>query len=312
MALRDFFSKRAARAAKAGVPDVYQYEDLPNPFRVQVVHIWQRALGDFRPNGFSRMMGPPPSIWATIETDIAEEHGLFRLGEENDPLSRVANFFLRVKESAKALDVIEAVFAAIDEHVRPDLRYASIYIQQHPDNAIADLNQRFQEHGIGYQYIQGQIVRVDSQYVHAEAIKPALALLNEPGFSGPQDEFMRAHKHYRDGKYKEAINESLKAFESTMKTICGQRKWSYNKDKDAAKALLEIIFREELVPLYLQNAFSGLRSVLEGTVPTSRNRTSGHGQGATPTAVPQYFAAYVLHMTASNIVFLVEAHKAKS
>lgn len=312
VSLRDFFSKRAARAAKAGAPDVYQYDDLPDAFRVQVVHIWQRALGDYCPQSVSRLYGPPPSIWEAIETDIAEEHGVFRLGNERDPFERVANYFLRAKESGKALDVIEAVFTAIEHYVRPDLHYASIYVKQHPDDAIADLNRRFREHGIGYQYANEQVMRIDSQYMHAEAVKPALVLLSAPGFAGPLDEFMRAHKHYRDGKHKEAINEALKAFESTMKSICDQRGWAYDKNKDAAKALIEVVLREGLVPTYLQTAFGGLRAVLEGAVPTARNRTSGHGQGAAPTVVPEYFAAYVLHMTASNIVFLIEANSAKS
>ena len=47
-------------------------------------------------------------------------------------------------------------------------------------------------------------------------------------------------------------------------------------------------------------------------VPTVRNKTSGHGQGATPADVPEHLARYVLHMTASNIVFLVESAKATS
>lgn len=311
MALRDLFSKREARAAKAGKTDVYQYDDLPSQFRVQVVHIWQRALGDFRPYSDSRMYGPPPSIWDAIETDVAEEYGLFQLGREADSFARVGNFFIKANEITTALDVIEAVFTAIDEHVRPDLQRAQAYVKQHPDDAIADLNQRFREHGIGYQYVDGQIIRVDSQYIHAEAVKPALTLLSEKGFSGPHNEFLRAHKHYRDGQYKEAINEALKAFESTMKAICAQRRWAYDKNKDTAKTLLDIVLREELIPAYLQNAFSGLRSVLEGGVPTARNRTSGHGQGPSATTVPDYFAAYVLHMTASNIVFLIQAHKAK-
>lgn len=311
MSIRDFFSRRMARAAKTGKPDVYQYDELPDTFRVQVVHIWQRALGDYHPMGVSRFSGPPPSIWDTIEVQVAEAHGVFRLGQRDDALTRVANYFLQIKDTSKALDVIEAVFNAIDEHIRADLRYASVFVQQHPDDAIANLNERFREHGIGYQYAHGQIMRIDSQYVHAEAVKPALTLLSDPAFSGPQDEFLKAHKHYREGKYKESINEALKAFESTMKTICTQRGWAYDKNKDAAKALVDVVLKEGLVPSYLQNAFSGLRSVLEGGVPTTRNRTSGHGQGATPVAVPEYLAAYVLHMTASNIVFLVEAHKAK-
>ena len=36
---------------------------------------------------------------------------------------------------------------------------------------------------------------------------------------------------------------------------------------------------------------------------------SGHGQGATPTTVPDHLVAYMLHTTASAIVFLAEAEK---
>jgi hypothetical protein len=154
---------------------------------------------------------------------------------------------------------------------------------QSPSEAISDLNQRFQNHAIGYQYANGQIIRIDSQYVHAEAVKPALAVLQEPGFSGAQDEFMQAHRHYREGNNKEAINEALKAFESTMKCICERRHWNYDKTKATAKPLLDVLFANALVPAFLQSSFAGLRSVLEGGVPTTRNRTSGHGQGSEPT-----------------------------
>jgi hypothetical protein len=49
---------------------------------------------------------------------------------------------------------------------------------------------------------------------------------------------------------------------------------------------------------------------MESGLPTVRNKTSGHGQGPTPIELPAHFVAYSLHLTASNIVFLVEAHKA--
>ena len=45
-------------------------------------------------------------------------------------------------------------------------------------------------------------------------------------------------------------------------------------------------------------------------VPTVRNKTSGHGQGPTPTNVPEHMTRYVLHLTATTIVFLIESHKA--
>jgi len=50
---------------------------------------------------------------------------------------------------------------------------------------------------------------------------------------------------------------------------------------------------------------------MESGLPTLANRTSRHGQGVTPVEIPPHFAAYALHLVASNIVFLVECHKTK-
>lgn len=152
-------------------------------------------------------------------------------------------------------------------------------------------------------------MRVDSQYIHAQVVKPAISLLQEMGFRGAEDEFLRAHRHYRVGEYKEAVAEALKAFESTMKAICVARKWSYDANA-TARILIDTMFKNALLPPMLESQFNGLRTVLEG-LPTVRNKTSGHGQGIDIVPVPDYLAAYALHLAASNIVFLVEAHKAK-
>jgi hypothetical protein len=110
------------------------------------------------------------------------------------------------------------------------------------------LNQRFLEHGVGYQYESGEIIRVDSKLVHAEVVKPALGVLTNPIYSGANEEYLSAHQHYRDGKYKECLNDCLKSFESTMKAICSKRGWTYDKDKDTAKKLIDICFDNGLVP----------------------------------------------------------------
>jgi hypothetical protein len=94
-----------------------------------------------------------------------------------------------------------------------------------------------------------------------------------------------------------------------MKTICDKQLWSYQPG-DTAKKLINVCFQNQLIPTYLQDQFSSLRQSLESGVPTVRNKLGGHGQGSQPIIVPQYFAAYQLHMTASTILFLVEAEKA--
>jgi hypothetical protein len=212
--------------------------------------------------------------------------------------------------TSDALDIIQSSFQVIDHLVRKmEYHSRNADVTQDPDSAIEELNRRFREHAIGYQYAKGILIRLDSQFVHAKVVKPALSLLNATGFDGPADEFMRAFEHYRHGRNKETVAEALKAFESTMKSICAERKWSYPPTA-TAKELMKVLFDKGLVPPMLESHFSNLRVAMESGLPAVRNKTSGHGQGPSPVELPAHFAAYSLHLTASNIVFLVEAHKA--
>ena len=44
MGIYETYSKRKKRLA-GGQPDVYQYTHLPQPLKVQIVHIWDEAIG---------------------------------------------------------------------------------------------------------------------------------------------------------------------------------------------------------------------------------------------------------------------------
>jgi hypothetical protein len=171
------------------------------------------------------------------------------------------------------------------------------------------LNGRFREHGVGYQYESGEIIRVDSQLIHAEVVKPALALLTAPEYAGANAEFLKAFEHYRKGDTKECLNECLKAFESTMKAICAKRNWAF-KPTDAAKKLIEVCLENGLIPQVIQSHIGGVRAALESGIPPSRNRLSAHGQGSEIVDVPEHYASYMLHLTATTIKFLVESEKA--
>ncbi len=166
-----------------------------------------------------------------------------------------------------------------------------------------------EEHRIGYQLESGKIIRIDSKFMHSEVVKPALTVLADNMYKGANDEFLKAHEHYRHGRYKECLNECLKSFESTMKAIYTKRGWSYN-EKDTAHRLIGICFQNKLIPDYLQSKFNSLQSSLESGIPTVRNRTSAHGQGSEISEVPSYLASYLLHLTATTILLLADAEKA--
>lgn len=300
MGILDLYSKRRKRE-RGEIPDVYQYTDIPNALRVQIVHIWTSAFGE--PADWNKV----PQLFQQIHDALCREYGVFSLTERREPVfDKVANFMLQSTDAEQVLDVVELSFRVLDTIVRQSSY--DFHGTEQPDDAIAELNARFREHGVGFQYESGQLVRVDSQIIHTEVVRPALRFLSGKDFKGANQEFLSAHEHYRNRKFKECLNDCLKAFESTMKSICAKRGWPH-QPTDTAKPLLDAIFQQGLIPSFMQSHFTGLRSTLEAGVPTVRNKLGGHGQGTVQVAVPEFLAAYALHLTATNILLLVQAEK---
>jgi len=308
----DLFSKRQKRL-RGDVPDVYTYDSLPEALRVQIVHIWTDTIGkgdEFYIGDYNKKISQSYQVIVEI---LCREYGLFNLPmanvrHERNYRNELTQFFLNEKNTEKAFDSIELSFRIINGRTR-NINYLDRHnASKLADEAISELNSRFKEHGIGYQFVEDEIIRVDSELLHAEAVKPALRLLNQKNYQGAQQEFLSAYEHYRHGRNKEALNDCLKAFESTMKAICDKRGWSYPPNA-TSKALIDICFDKGLIPVFWQQQLSSLRSLLESSIPTGRNKLSGHGQGTNPISVPDYLVAYMLHMTASTLVFLTSAEE---
>jgi len=293
MPVIDTFAKRMERDRNAGKPVIYKYDELPEKFRVQVVYILRDLINQV--GGVA---------WNEIHRTFVRETGVHIHGH-GSYRDKCVDFIAHNPDIEQILSFIEIVLKLTDYSILD--RYFPVL-----DDAISVLNHRFQEHSLGYryQYPPGQIVLVDSEYLHVEAVEPAASLLYDEGFSGAFDEFIQAHKHCREGNNKAAIASASNAFESVMKTICDIRGWEYDAQKATASALIRTLLANNLIPSEMQSHFTGLRTTLEGGVPTIRNKFAGHGQGSEPVEVPDYLASYALHLTASNIVFLVEAHKA--
>lgn len=310
MAIFDLFSKRQKKL-RGDIPDVYTYDKIPIGLRVQIVYILKDALG-----GEQEYYTNPVKVkgaYKFIVDALCREYGTFRLphveeyGERNY-FTELNNHFLQEDDIEKTIDIIELSFWYINIHTRNVAYLCRRNCSEYANKAIKELNERFKEHGVGYQFVENEIIRIDSELLHVEAVKPALKLLNQKDYQGAQQEFLSAFEHYRHGRNKEALNDCLKAFESTMKVICGKRNWVY-RPKDTARDLVKICFDNELIPSFWQQQLISLRSMLESSIPTGRNKLGGHGQGSTPISVPDYLVAYMLHMTASTVVFLTTAEK---
>lgn len=307
MPVYDTYLKRKQQIAKAGQTDVWEYEDLPLTLRTQIVKICQTTIGT--PN-YNYPKKGSASIWNFIHETLCREFGVFYLRKSDFNTDWDCYQFLLYEEGiAKVLSVVEMAFKCI-EKACPDMDGVDKLrgeVSQEPDDAINELNTRFKEHGIGYQYAGGIIIRIDSQYIHSDVVLPTISLLQQPGFEGASEEFLNAHKHYREGNNKEAIAEALKAFESTMKSICAHMGWELHENA-TAKPLIEACITNDLIPKSLTSHFNSLRTTLESGLPTLSNKTSRHGQGEKPVNIPDHVAAYALHLAATNIVFLVESY----
>lgn len=310
MPIYDIYLKRKKQQEKAEQPDVYKYDEIPEGLRIQVMYIWQTAIGTWQKSNYDKSDEPPESIWIAIHSILCRELGLLSLGKDRDqPFMKCCTFLFEESNIDNILSLIEVSFRMI-EKVCSTLSSTEIYraeISQEPDDAIAELNARFKEHEIGYQYVSGEIIRVDSQYIHTEVVRSTISLLQQPGFDGASEEFLKAHEHYRKGRNKEAIAEALKAFESTMKSICSFMDWEVPQNA-TVKPLIDVCFSNGLIPKALSSHFNGLRTTLESGLPTTSNRLARHGQGQKKVTVPDHIAAYALHLAATNIVFLVESY----
>jgi hypothetical protein len=306
MAVVNLFSKRQ-KVLREEVPDVYEYAQIPRPLRVQIVHILRDLFG--RPESYDS--NGCIEAFRAISDFLCREYGVFSLSLKtiNSVDEQVIDFVLTAPDHEKVLDVVEISFRLLAFMLGTSYAWQRRVSEERFDEAIAELNARFREHGIGYQFESGEIIRVDSQLIHAQVVKPALALLTATEYAGANAEFLKAFEHYRKGDTKECLNECLKAFESTMKAICTKRKWAF-KPTDAAKELIDVCLKNDLIPPLIQSHVGSVRAALESGIPTVRNRLSGHGQGAKVVDVPPHYASYMLHLTATTIQFLVESEKA--
>jgi hypothetical protein len=283
MPVWDLYSKR--RKKELGqLPDVFTYDSIPSALRTQVVHMWDDAIGVPYRSG-ERETETIQNTYLQIARILRREFGVFKLSNSREPDDKrearddLVSWFLKEHDNERLLDAIELTFQVIETYCGKDNYLYSRKNRKIADDAVEELNTRFKEHGVGYQFTEGKLLRVDSQFIHIEAVIPALAVLRGEHFAGAQEEFLSAFEHYRHGKKEEALVDACKSFESTMKAICDKRGWAYDKNKATASDLVNICLSQRLIPSFWQGHFAALRAVLQSGISTARNRQAGHGAG---------------------------------
>jgi hypothetical protein len=295
MALPQLFSRRK-RLQSGPVSDIYSYDAVPSKVRVQVVHLIMDGLGPY--SDYHENAG----WWAFILKTMRKEKGVFHLTDGySDTTAEYCNWLLAEADVPLFLDGVELAFRAISR-MKGESRVEE-YVELEEE-----LNARFLEASVGYQLKSGNIIQMDREIIHKEVVLPALQLLSDPRFAGANNEYLDAHRFYRDSDFESCLIECGKAFESVLKVIGVRRAWTITPN-DAASKLVSAAFTSGFIPAYMQGQFTALRAVLEAGVPVVRNKMAGHGAGGQVRQVDRHLAAYQLHQTAAAIVFLVEHDK---
>lgn len=306
MPVIDLYSKRQKRL-RGEVADVFSYDSFPTEFRVQLCYMIHGFMGDHAEYVYSAR---PKEIYDRIVKALKVEYGRAELCEgirgagRIDAFQDLAGFLLGEPNVELCLDAVELCYSVGGEAARSPFYKGGRYNpEKFVDDCIVELNARFREAGLGYELIDGKIIRVDSQFLHSEVVKPAIGFLNAKIFAGAQDEFLGAYEHYRHGNYEEALVDALKAFESTMKVILTENDKTYAPGDTASKLVLACT-KAGLIPAYNETQLTSLSNVLISGIPTLRNKNGGHGQGETLRTVEPEVVAYGLHLTAAAIVML--------
>lgn len=302
----ELLSKRIKNAD--GEPEVFLYNSFPQTFRNQVFYILEDVLDPYTTYD--------ESLWDILEKNFCREKGLKGMRYDK-PLkgygkSSIEGYF-RDSDDVDFLDAIDYFFYIIDKKLRtlkPEYKY-DYDADAAVNDAIVELNYRFKQHNLGYEFISSQIIPIDSTLMHETAVKPALKLLFEEGFEGAEDEIRKAYEKRRKGDNKNAILEAGKAFESTMKIICDKQGYIYDKDKDTAQKLISILQDNGFYPSYMNAHLTSIRTTLETGLPVVRNKVSGHGQGNQIITISDEYTDYALHLAATNILFLVRLYRNK-
>jgi hypothetical protein len=301
------FAERKRLESLAGEPEIYVYDEAPPQFRHQICSAFSDGIGPYTSVGLydvsvSRDTTKANECWRAIDHICFKEIFPYReYAKRQFPSEGVIEALTTIKDIDVFLSIVEIgclflVDMAEDTYLGTSKRQAVL-------GAISEINERFEQHAIGYQFENGKIIRKDSEFIHAEIIKPALSLLAQPIFEKINDEFMTAHEHYRLKNFKDAVTAANRSFETMLKVICDLEKWKYRKG-DRASELVTLVSQNGLFTHDFDKGILAYTAAMKTGLPTVRNDAGGHGEGLEDNAVTSEIARYAIDLAASNILFL--------
>jgi len=293
MAFLELFSKRGKAPKTLG-------HDIPTKVRKRLLMLLSR-LRD----------GAGSFVFDQIQRRLIDRYGEITPCPEpswdGPSIHPVVYHFLRCGDE-EALDFIEAVFTSTRDVA------GAIEL-------VEEMNRVFREEGIAFELtpmtqrtIKGggkmfgrtvdsfevdfPIIRDRGNSVQEENMKECLGLLTDSVFKIANDQFLKAHRHYRANEWDQTIAYCGSAFESALKAVL-QKKGVAFKENATAQALIVESVKAGIFPQTYENSLIGIANVRNAMSDTTHGRTP-----ATQIIPDQKNAEHLLYVTAANIVFI--------
>lgn len=305
--MKELFSRRYRD--KSGDPEVYIYNEFSEAFRNQCFHIISTFIECIENKRYEVPFTKIICESYSREAGLKCLHGNYGYINNIDAIEN----YIDDSTNEDFLDLLDFVFSNIvcNTSLQAEMRVYFQFETNPFQEAIDELNLRFRQHSLGYECANGEIIPKTNAILHQTTIKPALKLLTDERFRGAEEEYLNAFEHLKAGNNKDAILNAGKAFESTIKVICNNLGYSYQKT-DAAKALVEVLKNNQFFPPYLTSSLNHLCSLIEEGAPVVRNKESGHGQGSNVKSTTNEYVEFVLNTVASNIVLFYRIFESRA
>jgi len=314
--IKDLFHRRM-KSLKGEIPDYYNY-DLDNKIRHKIIgtildcHFCINAEPAFRRPGYDEFNDFVVSLERTFGRNISVKY---------DVIDKIQDFMFHCSVD-KFLSAIEILVTLKFNNMH------RVYYRDHIENytykesnketlssLINTINEIFKIEKVGYEIIPAGldklpfiVVPFNSKYLYLETTKKPMSLMHNEDFKGALNEFEEALDEYRKGEYKDAILKATKSYESTLKTILDLKlpSPSYSNSDNIPKLVDKIKDDAEIIDPNLQTVFDSFWSVIKNGPPNIRNLVGAHGQGLDIKKVEKSYADFVLRLSGTYIVFLIE------
>lgn len=303
----DVFSKRPEAAAKAR-------HEVPQTTRNRVLLWTQQLYSNSRSDFGSVGKGDyNAEFWQEIHRRLLFRTGRLQLFQSRQgPEAVEAVAYVLHCPGEEFLDFLEDIFSAecffrvdlgddrtVDE-LNALLRQDNLpyHVTHFVKETVRETTGRYAGHDAIYTRAYPKVIMKEDEVLHANAIAPALTLLQRPHFQGANSEYLAALEDYRKGDVGDCLTKCGSAFESVLKVICDRKNWTY-KQTDPAKRLIEIVLSHTSLDAYFEQLLI--------IIATLRNKLStAHGAGTAVKQPAPHLAQYALNATASAILLITK------